>query len=1265
MNKRFMTLMLAMMMVFLSVPLSPSVLEAAESSEAQLDIGFGGAFSTERGYTSATGEVMDGDVNRRAGTEQLVFGEGVVLNGGTQGIEFIANNAYGTTTVNDAFVVEAKFKPKADQIALSTIIGAMGNMYARYQSSSRIEYGFAVNSNGTWTEHKGNAAAPETGKEHSLALVYQPTANGAVLRAFLNGAELPPVTSTNGRARISNGGSGKFSFGNEVHAAGLSRGYKGSISQAVVTGYEGDFDSSLLKTMELSSMDRSLLVMGLGALSDGVYAPSADELAKGQVTVTGGQMTGLGRFDLSGDNSRISFTPATPIVQNGVMSQSYVAEFTAHPSALKTGATLIDLAGAIQLRRAAAGEKLEVHANGQLAGTIDISGKLTGEYSHISLLYRYGGPSQAEAQVWWGSEPLGAPIALAAVPSAAHNAIIYGGDLTGSSGASIAGEVYGTAFGQLIGQFKGSMLGLSGGPCVLPEGLEPGNRIDIRPNECPAAIAAKASLVRPEPRQVAWQQYEQTAFLHYGINTYYNVEWGNFNEDPNGFQPTDLDTDQWARTLKETGFKMAILTVKHHDGFLLYPSRYTDFDVANSNWRDGQGDVLREFVDSMRKYGIKVGVYLSPADHREYTKGTFGNGSPRVERTIPTLVEGDDRAGDTSLPTFQLPATDYGAIMLNELYEVLTQYGEIDEVWFDGSQGNIPGNRAETYDWDSYYSLIRELAPNAVIAVQGEDVRWVGNESGRARENEWSVLGAKMNANGIQSYYPSYQSSDLGSRAALASAAANGMNYLTWWPAEVDVSIRPGWFYHPNQSPKSVAQLRDIYYQSIARNSVLLLNIPPDTRGRLADVDVARLKEWHQTIKRDFAIHHTEGAVVTGENGAQGASPSHVNDGSYDSSWFTASTQPSSLSFQLENSATVDKVVLQEDIRHGQQVESFAIDVRRANGEWEQIAASGVIGYKRVVLLPQPVTGQEFRVRILGSRGSVYLAEVGFYQTGTALADKTQLDSLIVEAQTMHDNARSGTSIGQYPTAAKQAFATAIEEANGVSKNASSSQQQVNEAISALQTSIDTFEASVIVVAELSASLTGPTNVQEGTSFAVRFGVNHVSEDAYAEDVTIEYNSAVMEFVSARALLEGVQLLETKTIEPGKVRFILASAGQEHAVSGQAELLELSFIAKDVTAAATGTIRTLNVLLANEAGVESSAAEASIEVEITLSGPVLPGDVNGDGKVSIGDLGLAAAHYGKSKLSSPDWEQVKFADINGDEIIDIADIAEIARKLID
>lgn len=202
---------------------------------------------------------------------------------------------------------------------------------------------------------------------------------------------------------------------------------------------------------------------------------------------------------------------------------------------------------------------------------------------------------------------------------------------------------------------------------------------------------------------------------------------GTGDEDPDVFQPVGLDTDQWARALRDGGFELAILTVKHHDGFVLHPSRYTDHSVASSSWRGGRGDVLRSFADSMRRHGIKVGVYISPADENQYLHGVYANGSARTERTIPTLVDGDDR---TNPRTFTLDATDYGAHMLNQLYEVLTEYGPVDEVWFDGAQGRIPPDKVEKYDWDSWYALVRALAPDASIAVSGPDVRWVGNEAG-------------------------------------------------------------------------------------------------------------------------------------------------------------------------------------------------------------------------------------------------------------------------------------------------------------------------------------------------------------------------------------------------------------------------------------------------------------------------------------------------------------------------------------------------------
>ncbi|MFX3635381.1 MAG: alpha-L-fucosidase [Candidatus Pristimantibacillus sp.] len=1264
MYNRSFSILLAFVMLLAYFPYSPTIAAAATSSSSLLNIGYGGAFSTELGYTSATGEVMFGDVNRRAGTEQLVFGEGVVLNGGTNGIQFQSPNSFGTSTLDTSIIAEAKFKPQSGQNTLGTIIAVMGNMYVRYQSATTLEYGFAVNNNGTWTENKGTVAAPEAGKEHTIALAYTPTTSGAKLRAFLNGIELTPAVSSNGRAAISSSANSRFGFGNEVHTAALNRGFKGSLSQSVVTSFEGDFDASLLKTMELTSVARSLLVQALGNLNNNQYTASAEELAVGSLEIQGGQISGLGRLSMSGSNSYISFTPTASIVLNGNLAGDYAAELSAAPSSIKAGTTLINLADAVQLRRAASAQAIEIVVNNEVKGTIDITGKLTGDAVHLTLLYDDLGNGTAAVKLWWGQEQLGNTVTLNTLPSASSNTIIYAGDHGGTVGASVTGEIYGVALGKVSGSFKSSLLGLSGNPCRLPNGLEAGHRIAISANECAAALSAKASLVRPEPRQVAWQQYEQTAFLHYGINTYYDAEWGSFNEDPNRFQPTALDTDQWARSLKESGFKMAILTVKHHDGFMLYPSRYTDFSVASSTWQDGNGDVLRQFVDSMRKYGLKIGVYLSPADHNEYNEGVFGNGSARIERSIPTLVEGDDRAGNADLPTFNLPATDYGSYMLNQLYEVLTEYGEIDEVWFDGSQGNIPANRSEAYDWDSYYSIIRELAPNAVIAVQGEDVRWVGNESGFARENEWSVLGSKMNANGTQSYYPSYSSSDLGSKTALASAAANGMQYLTWWPAEVDVSIRPGWFYHANQSPKSVAQLKNIYYQSVGRNSVLLLNIPPDTAGKLPAADVARLKEWHQQMKREFAINHAIDSSINGANGASGTNPNSVSDGSYDTSWVAASNAASSLTFDFGRSAEVDKIVLQEDIRHGQQVESFAVDVLKANGEWEQIATSGTIGYKRVILLSKIETGQQFRVRIVSARGIVHLAEVGFYRTATQLADTTALDSLLVQSQMVHDHAVVGTNAGQYPSSSKQTLAAAISTSRLVSNNPSALQAEVNAAIATLQAALDTFEASVHTVSALTSVLSGPTEVEAGETFTVQLGLSNVTQSIYAQDITVNYDEAAMDFISATSLREGLNVVEAKSSTPGKIRLLLASAGEGHAVTGNAQIVTLSFKAKAASEPVSSIIEAKEIVLGDGEGAETNAAAASITVQVKADVPVADGDINNDGKVSIGDLAIVAANYGKNTTST-DWAQIKHADVNKDGIIDINDLAAIASKILE
>jgi alpha-L-fucosidase len=487
-------------------------------------------------------------------------------------------------------------------------------------------------------------------------------------------------------------------------------------------------------------------------------------------------------------------------------------------------------------------------------------------------------------------------------------------------------------------------------PMAFAAAEDPHYRIPVSPDDTEADLVRKASQVRPTARQIAWQNLERTAFLHFGVNTFTGLEWGTGDEDPDVFQPTGLDTDQWARALRDGGFSLAILTVKHHDGFVLYPSRYTHHTVASSSWSDGQGDVLRSFADSMRRYGIKVGVYISPADENQYLHGVYANGSARTEHTIPTPVAGDDR---TPQESYTLPGTDYGAHMLNQLYEVLTEYGPIDEVWFDGAQGHIPPDKVEKYDWDSWYTLVRSLAPDATIAVSGPDVRWVGNEGGLAREDEWSVVPVQEKDYGRTDYALAYDAPDMGSRDALVKARPVA-DHLQWWPAECDVSIRDGWFYHAGQQPKSVEQLTDIYFRSVGRNSVLLLNIPPDTDGLLPAADVARLREFRERVDRELPEDLADGARTT-------AAPGRVT-------------------VDLGVEREVDRIRLAEDIRYGQQVESFVVEAYRG-GAWTEVTRAGAIGASRILLLAAPVRARRWRVRVTGARDAVRFAGFGLYRS--------------------------------------------------------------------------------------------------------------------------------------------------------------------------------------------------------------------------------------------------------------------------------------------
>ncbi|MEV6406558.1 alpha-L-fucosidase [Streptomyces bobili] len=459
-------------------------------------------------------------------------------------------------------------------------------------------------------------------------------------------------------------------------------------------------------------------------------------------------------------------------------------------------------------------------------------------------------------------------------------------------------------------------------------------------------LRAAASMVRPSARQLAWQQRDLSAFIHFGINTFTDLEWGTGTEDPTLFNPAALDASQWVEHLAAAGFKAVILTAKHHDGFCLWPTRYTRHSVASSPWRSGSGDVVGELVAAARQHGLAVGLYLSPADlHQIHIDRRYGNGSAPAWCTIPTLVEDDDRAGRVAggeLPSFDVIADDYNRFYLNQLYEVLTDYGPIDEIWLDGA--NPDSSHPQTYDRAAWYQLIRALAPDAVI-FGGPDARWVGNEVGIARTTEWSVVPFTGDPEGTGELALDHQAVDLGSVESLRRGVR-----CHWYPAESDVSIRPGWFYHASQdnSVKSSQQLLELYEHSVGRNTVFLLNVPPNRDGLLAAPDVDSIRGFGERLAR-----------VYGDDLASRAHSWHQRDSS------------TTLGFSADQSFNL--VVLREDIANGQQVEQFDV-YADINGTLTTIASGTTIGHCRILRLPSIIEARRVEVRVTSARGPHQLA---------------------------------------------------------------------------------------------------------------------------------------------------------------------------------------------------------------------------------------------------------------------------------------------------
>ncbi|WP_133642166.1 alpha-L-fucosidase [Sphingobacterium paludis] len=430
--------------------------------------------------------------------------------------------------------------------------------------------------------------------------------------------------------------------------------------------------------------------------------------------------------------------------------------------------------------------------------------------------------------------------------------------------------------------------------------------------------AAAQELPVPNKVQLDWQKLETTAFIHFTVNTYTGKEWGDGTEDPSIFNPVDFDADKMIRILKETGFKMAIITAKHHDGFCLWPTAYTDHSVKKSPWKNGQGDIVREIEQACRKHGIQFGFYLSPWDQNH--------------------------------PSYGTPA--YNSFYKSQLRELLTNYGEIAEVWFDGAKDKKAVDME--YDFQAYWALVRELQPAAVIFSDvGPDVRWVGNEKGVAGDTMWSTINIRPE--------------DAPGKMSPAYLNVGDPEGSLWIPTETDVSIRPGWFYHSEEDDmvRSPKNLVDLYYSSVGRNSLLLLNIPPNKQGNFALKDVENLYAFRAILDETFKTDLASGKVDRA-----------LSDRRLDS--YLELSQGKALETDLKKEVSFDRILLQENIAQGQHSAQGLIEYWDGS-TWEELAQFTTIGYKRLLKVPLTKT-RKIRVTINQALQPVQLAEIGLYK---------------------------------------------------------------------------------------------------------------------------------------------------------------------------------------------------------------------------------------------------------------------------------------------
>ncbi|MBL0181528.1 MAG: alpha-L-fucosidase [Chitinophagaceae bacterium] len=462
---------------------------------------------------------------------------------------------------------------------------------------------------------------------------------------------------------------------------------------------------------------------------------------------------------------------------------------------------------------------------------------------------------------------------------------------------------------------------------------------------CPLVFQAQIGIPKPSKAQLAWHEMEFYLFMHFGPNTFTDLEWGHGTEKEEVFNPTDLDCEQWCRIAKAAGAKGIIITAKHHDGFCLWPSKYSKHTVRESKWKDGKGDVLKDLSEACKKYGLKFGVYISPWDRNHPDYGT----------------------------------EKYNDVFVNMMKEIFANYGPIWELWWDGANGEGPNGKKQVYDWHRFERTVRELSPNTVVFSDiGPDVRWCGNEDGIAGKTNWNTLdtaGFKRGAGGPP-------------QDTLNAGNVNGRN---WIPAECDVSIRPGWFYHKAEDSKvkMPEQLFNLYLKSVGRGANLLLNVPPDGRGLINENDSAALVGFRNLLEMNFSKRiKFDGVSFRKRNGGRFIYKECLNDDK--SKTFVKFNHDSGIvRLYMKTGVLINCVVFKENLKKGQHISSVKIEFAgwAANNEYRQVKTISTIGKKRILTFPA-IYAKYVTITLISQGRRSRLSEVEAYLIDEKLVEK-------------------------------------------------------------------------------------------------------------------------------------------------------------------------------------------------------------------------------------------------------------------------------------